>query len=276
VYGRGGACPRPGGGAGQPLTLTLMGFAPALAPKGAKLAPLAIVLCIIMFALAGCSQLFGGQSTSNHLSTPPQAKPRFTYVAIGASDTFGFGTSDPYTQNWASDLADDLGPRFHLINLGIPGAVIHSALGLELPIALDAHPDLVTIWLGVNDIADNVPVASYGHDLDLMLSRLQAGSPHVHIVIANIPDIRLLPHFKSFDQQALYTHILNYNAVIAANVQRHHIILVNLSQRTYDIASHPEYISNDGFHPNELGYQQLAELFYATLQRAKVPGTTTR
>jgi lysophospholipase L1-like esterase len=246
----------------------------AASPKGTKSAPLGVVLCFIMFVLAGCGQLFSGQSASNHLHTSPQAKPRFTYVAIGASDTFGFGTSDPYTQNWASDLADELGPRFHLINLGIPGIVIHTALGLELPIALDAHPDLVTIWLGVNDIADNVPVASYSHDLNLMLSRLQAGSPHVQIAIANIPDIRLLPHFKSFDQQALYTQILNYNAVIAANVQRHHIIPVNLFQQTYDIASHPEYISSDGLHPNELGYQQLAEIFYETLQRAKVLGTT--
>lgn len=247
-------------------------------PKRAKLAQLATGLCLIMFVLAGCSQLFSGQSASNLLHAPPQAKPRLTYVAIGASDTFGFGTSDPYTENWASDLADALGPRFHLINLGIPGAVIHAALGLELPIALDAHPDLVTIWLGVNDIADNVSVASYSHDLNLMLSRLQASTPHVHIVIANIPDIRLLPHFKSFDQQALYTQILDYNAVIAANVQRHHIILVNLFQRTYDIASHPEYISNDGLHPNELGYQQLAEIFYETLKQAKVitVGTTTR
>jgi len=34
------------------------------------------------------------------------------------------------------------------------------------------------------------------------------------------------------------------------------------------IKNHPEYISRDGFHPNDLGYLQLAEVFYQTLRRA--------
>jgi len=196
------------------------------------------------------------------------AQSKLTYVAIGASDTFGLGTDDPYTQNWASDLALELGHRFRLVNLGIPGALMHNALGLELPVALDAHPNLVTIWLGVNDIADNVQVSSYARDLDRLLSRLQAGMPRVRIAIANIPDITLLPHFRSYDPQVLHTRIFNYNAVIAVNVQRHHIILVDLSGYNNVIKNHPEYISSDGLHPNDLGYLQLAEVFYQALQRA--------
>ena len=193
---------------------------------------------------------------------------KLTYVAIGASDTFGLGTDDPYTQSWASDLAVELGHRFRLVNLGIPGAVMHSALGLELPVALDAHPHLVTIWLGVNDIADNVPVSNYSRDLDRLLSRLQAGVPHVRIAIANIPDITLLPHFRSYNPQALHIRIRDYNVAIANNVERHHIILVDLAAYNNVIRNHPEYISRDGFHPNDLGYLQLAEVFYQVLQRA--------
>ncbi len=193
---------------------------------------------------------------------------KLTYVAIGASDTFGLGTDDPYTQSWASDLAVELGHRFRLINLGIPGAVMHSALGLELPVALDAHPDLVTVWLGVNDIADNVPVSSYAHDLHRLLSRLQAGMPHVRIALANIPDITLLPHFRTSNLQVLHIRIRDYNAAIANNAERHHVILVDLSAFNDVIKNHPEYISRDGFHPNDLGYLQLAEVFYQALRRA--------
>jgi len=196
-----------------------------------------------------------------------RTQSKLTYVAIGASDTFGLGTDDPYSQSWASDLAVELGHRFRLVNLGIPGAVMHSALGLELPVALDAHPDLVTIWLGVNDIADNVPVSSYARDLDRLLSRLQAGMPHVRIALANIPDITLLPHFRPYDPQVLHKRIRDYNAAIANNVERHHVILVDLSAFNDVIKNHPEYISRDGFHPNFLGYLQLAEVFYQTLQR---------
>jgi len=228
-----------------------------------------------MFLLVGCSELPGGQSTSNNLDSAHQAsQSQLTYVAIGASDTFGIGTDDPYTQNWASDLTVELGPRVHLINLGIPGVLVHDALSLEVPIALDTHPNLITVWLAVNDIVAKVPVNSYSHDLDLLVSRLQAGVPHAIIAIANVPDLTFIPRFSKLDphaQQVLYMQMLNYNAAIAVIVKRHHIILVDLSQQGFNLKNHPEYISGDGFHPNDIGYLQLAELFYQAL-----PGTLRR
>ncbi len=223
-----------------------------------------------MLLLTGCGQPFAGQTANKNPSAMQQAaQAQFTYVAIGASDTFGIGTDDPYTQNWASDLALKLGPRVHLINLGIPGILVHDTLGLEVPIALDTHPNLITIWLAVNDIVANVPVKSYSHDLDLLVSRLQTGTPHAIIAIANLPDLTLLPRFSKLDphaQQELHTQILDYNATIADIVKRHHLILVDLFQQSFNLKNHPEYISNDGLHPNDLGYLQLAALFYQALQ----------
>ncbi len=142
---------------------------------------------------------------------------KLTYVAIGASDTYGVGADDPETQNWPADLSTLLGRQVHLINLGVPNIDVHAALGVELPIALDAHPDLVTVWLAVNDLADNVPVASYAHDLDLLLARLRICAPHARIAVANVPDLTLLPRFKSSNVQTLRTQILAYNNVIASS-----------------------------------------------------------
>ncbi|HYX48991.1 MAG TPA: GDSL-type esterase/lipase family protein, partial [Ktedonobacteraceae bacterium] len=157
-----------------------------------------------MFFLISCGQTPEGQAsnTGNQKQTN-QPSNQITYVAIGASDTFGIGTSDPYSENWPTDLTDKLNQKVHLINLGIPGITLHDALSLELPIALDSHPKLITIWLGVNDIADKVSIASYSHDLDLMLTRLQSRAPSARILIANIPDLTLLPYFASYNQQGL-------------------------------------------------------------------------
>jgi lysophospholipase L1-like esterase len=228
-------------------------------------------LCLLVFILASCgpttdspsNQKSGSQQLNNAL------KGQITYVAIGASDTFGIGTSDPYSQNWATDLADQLGRNVHLINLGIPGILVHDALNLELPVALDSHPDLVTIWLAVNDLANNVPISSYSHDLDQMVSRLQAHVPSARIVLANIPDLALLPYFNKYNPQELQKRIQTYNAYIASIARQHHVILVDLSQQNYNLKAHPEYISDDGLHPTYLGYLQLAELFYKALQRAQ-------
>src|SRR5438128_284435 len=83
--------------------------------------------------VASCGQITDGQaSNTGSLKTVAQGSHgQFTYVAIGASDTFGIGTEDPYSENWPTDLAGMLGPNVHLINLGIPGIIVHEALSIE-------------------------------------------------------------------------------------------------------------------------------------------------
>jgi lysophospholipase L1-like esterase len=220
------------------------------------------VVCCLLLCCVACNPFSTAQSTPTSVLQQPPGK--LTYVAIGASDTFGIGADDPQTQSWPADLSTLLGRQVHLINLGVPNIDVHNALGVELPIALDAHPDIVTIWLAVNDLADNVPVTSYSHDLDLLLTRLRAALPHVRLVVANVPDLTLLPHFNSYDMQTLRTQILTYNNAIASIVARHSALLVNLYQS--DLAQHPEYISDDGFHPSTIGYTQVAQLFYQILK----------
>ena len=190
-------------------------------------------------------------------------------MAIGASETFGIGTNAPYTQNWALDLAKKLGSQVHFVDLGVPGILIHQALQVEVPVAVDAHPNIVTVWLAVNDIISNVPVSGYAQDLNLLLSRLQAAAPSARIAVANVPDLSLLPYFAGYDSQLLQTQVAAYNDAIAGAVSLHHDILVNIYQYWQEISQHPEYLSSDGLHPSALGYARLAEVFYQALQTAQ-------
>ena len=170
-----------------------------------------LLLCLCLLGLSGC-----GQNTSSTQNTPQtglSSDP--TYVAIGASDTFGIGTNDPYTENWPSDLVLMLKQHIHLINLGIPGVTLHDALTSELPIALDAHPTLITIWLAVNDLAANVSVSSYSHDLNTLLSRLRSAAPHARIAVGNVPDLTDVPFFSHENPNTLDQQIAAYNTVIA-------------------------------------------------------------
>jgi lysophospholipase L1-like esterase len=238
-----------------------------------KVALSMMLLSLLMLSLIGCIPQFNARTSINS-SVTKQQKPdgKLTYVAIGASDTFGFGTNDPYHENWAADLASKLGPSYHLINLGIPGVQLHDALTRELPVALDARPDVVTIWLAVNDIIDNVPVATYSQDLDKLLSRLQSTVPHARIAVANVPDLTLLPYFynnknAAFDLKTLRVQIFAYNTTIASIVALHHAVLIDLSQHRYDLQHHPEYVSADGLHPTALGYARLAALFYEGMRQ---------
>jgi lysophospholipase L1-like esterase len=224
-----------------------------------------LLLLLGAFLLNGCAQAKAPSTTAQGGSGKQISA--LTYVAIGASDTFGIGTNDPYNQNWASDLSTLLGGNIHLVNLGIPGMTLHVALSAELPVALDAHPNLVTIWLAVNDVATNVPVESYSHDLDLMLGRLQAAAPHTRIEVGNIPDLTTLPYFASYDSYALSQRINAYNTAIVSIVEKHHVILVDLSGQKFNPQTHPDYLSSDGLHPSAAGYVVLAQLFYQALHQ---------
>lgn len=229
-----------------------------------------IALCSLLLFLGSCGASPNASPEGGTIITQQAPRANITYVAIGASDTFGIGADDPQTQSWPADLTARMGSGVRLINLGIPSELLHDALKVELPVALDTHPNLITVWLAVNDLAANVPLSGYSQDLDTLLTRLQAGAPQAKIAMANVPDLTLLPAFNNEDPGELLAKVQAYNAVISTITARHHVILVDLYTHFNELSAHPEYISGDGLHPSTLGYARIADLFYQALQTTQV------
>lgn len=230
--------------------------------------PLLACLAVSVILLAGCGSS-GPATNSSGGNTPSVAptatqRPPYIYVAIGASETFGTGADNPKTQNYPADLSVHLPQGTRLDNLGYPGWTAEDALSGELPIALDDKPDLVTVWLGTNDILQQVSLTDYQRSMDSILKQLSADG-HPHIAVANIPNLVLLPRFYSADQTALTATIQQMNAVVAHEVSTYHDILVDVYTHTSEVLGHPDYLSGDGLHPSTLGYQLIANLFYEVL-----------
>ncbi len=232
------------------------------------------------FALILLLSACGDGTTSTHV-TPGQAVPAhptatataflltgpITYVALGASDAVGVGSSQPGSQGYVPLLSQRLPRGSHTINLGISGIRLHEALTEELPVALTTAPDLVTIWLAANDFVGGVSYNDYISDLDTLLRQLHAGT-HARLVMANLPDLTLLPLFAGQTAtQKTQTHqqIEHWNAGIAAMAQRYGVVQVDLFSHGSELTTHPDYISRDGFHPSRLGYIQLADLFWQVI-----------
>lgn len=232
-----------------------------------RLASLFFCIVIAALALVGCA--FGSSPKSsggtNASALTPTQRASYIYVAIGASETFGTGADRPATQNWPADLSVHLPQGTQLVNLGIPGITAPQALDSEVPEAIDASPNLVTVWLGTNDIVNMVTLADYQQSLDTILTEL-ASISHVHIAVANIPDLNLLPRFYSFDQAALQAEVEQWNKVVAQEVKSHGDLLVDVYSQSSELLGHPEYLSGDGLHPSTLGYQQIANYFYEVLK----------
>jgi acyl-CoA thioesterase I len=227
-----------------------------------------VAMTLLLLSLAAC-----GPATSHSSSLPNAAStpaPTSTYVAIGASDAFGIGTQDPDRESWPTVLASLLGPHVHLINLGIPGEVVSLALSMELPVALASKPDIITVWLAVNDLADGVPLSSYQAGLRHLLISLHNGTS-ARIFVGNIPDLTLLPHFVAYDPVTLASQVDQWNIAIASICAQVGVTLVDIHSAWKALIDHPEYISNDGFHPSAEGAHQLAQLFFSSIGAAPGP-----
>ena len=126
-----------------------------------------------------------------------------------------------------TSLSRQLRGTIHLVNLGVPGITLARAATQELPIAVDARPDMVVMWLAVNDFAANVPLATYSSQLRSAIHTLRTQTS-ARVYIANLPDLTAIPYLARGDQQALAARVADWNDAIAAACAREGATPVNL------------------------------------------------
>jgi lysophospholipase L1-like esterase len=214
---------------------------------------LLLTLPVILLAGAACGRT----------EVAADAPKPITYVALGASDSVGVGATVPERESWPAVLRQRLPVGSRLVNLGVSGSLLRQALDQQLPVALESNPDLVTVWLAVNDYGARVPLEPYRADLDRLLAELR-GKTRASILVGNIPDLSTIPAASRFDLR----FVDGWNAAIEETVRRHDTQLVDLRATWQEVREHPEYISSDGFHPSTVGYRRLADVFYAAAAEA--------
>jgi lysophospholipase L1-like esterase len=97
-------------------------------------------------------------------SSPAAAAAPRVYVAVGASETAGVGADHPRTQAWPRVLRDRALPVTRLVNLGVSGGHGPGRADRASCRGPWRDPDVVTVWLAVNDVLNLVPVPDYEAD----------------------------------------------------------------------------------------------------------------
>lgn len=205
-------------------------------------------------------------------TTPRPAERPLVYVAVGASDSVGVGAKDPSTEAWPVVFVEQALPAStELINLAVPGAKVPEALAEQVPRAVAAEPDLVTVWLNVNDLRALVEPAVYGQQLRELITALRRGG-ETTVLVANTPELDQLPVVQSspFPPAVVEERVAEYNRVIAEVVEDTGAVLVDLHSPSKELEAAgriPSLTSEDGFHPNAAGYREVAKVFAATYRR---------
>ena len=123
------------------------------------------------------------------------------------------------------------------------------------------HPNLITLHIGTNDLAQNYQAATASKRLAALIDQIIADDPKVTILVAQLV-CNATPSVQSL--------IDAYNAKIPEIVQSRakagkHVYLVSMKALTKaDLA--------DGLHPNDVGYQKMADAWDAGIQQAIAGG----
>lgn len=243
-------------------------------------------------ALAALIAAVLGACTSRAPRVLPQAEDglRFTYVAVGASESLGAGTDEPALEAWTSLLYREVMPRAAVfVNVAKSGSTVKRALEEQVPLALEQDPALVTVWLNVNDLVRAVPVAEYERDLGLLVHRLRRDGK-TEVLVAGTPTLEDLPVVRACLPglpQALPCRLPNrlpgaesviaaareYNAAIARVADREGAVLVDLRRPVGDEAGRGDNLyAPDGFHPSSEGHRAVADAFGSALRSAPHTG----
>jgi acyl-CoA thioesterase-1 len=206
------------------------------------------LLVALVIGLGGCA-------------SSPEPPDRIVYLAIGASDAAGVG-AEPLSHGYVFRIADELDQRVDqvfLAPLAIPGADTEQLdAALELFLASEIEPNLVTVWTGANDVIRGEDADDFEDALESMFERLRDRTDGV-IAAANIPDLTELPRFREDpDEDVTRERIEEFNDVIAEQAEDHDVLLVDLHSEPIE----DDLVSDkDGFHPNDEGHQRIADEF---------------
>jgi acyl-CoA thioesterase I len=199
------------------------------------------------------------------------------YVAVGASETVGVGADRPTAQAWPRVLHDTALRDARYVNVGVSGSTVSEALSEQLPRALAADPDVVTVWLAVNDITHLVPVEAYEQELRTLVHALRRDG-RTEVLVANVPQVQDLPAYRAClpgaarpgdcvlpvvpSEAQVAAVVDSFNAAVDRVVTAEGAVLVDVSH-SRDLT---RLTSDDGFHPSTRGHRLVARSFADALE----------
>lgn len=216
----------------------------------------------------------GGSPGAEEIAGDAAEIAPLSYAAIGASDVVGMGADDPSSQSWVSVLHGMMPPGTRLTRLARNGITLREALAIEVPQAVAARPDVVTMWNCVNDVGQGVALNDYQRDLAKALGILTRET-EATIFLLNVPDLSLLLPLSadSTQRQLVQGGARQWNEGIASTAAKFgdRVKIIDIFPISSEVIDRPDLLSSDGFHPSTKGYQRLAELVWDAMSETVSP-----
>jgi lysophospholipase L1-like esterase len=197
--------------------------------------------------------------------TAPRPVAALRYVALG--DSYTIGTAVDPADRWPERLAATLGPGAGpgpglslVANLGVDGYTSADLIRAELPALAALDPGFVTVLIGVNDVVQGVPSATYEANVVRILDVLLGHVPAARIVTVAIPDYTVTPSGGDYgDPGAQHDGIVANNAAMARLANERGIAFVDNFDISLEAADDRSLVAGDGLHPSGIQYGRWLE-----------------
>lgn len=188
--------------------------------------------------------------------------PALRYVALGDSYTIGTAVrpEDRWPERLVAALAHDE-TRLELVaNLGVNGYTSADLIRDELPRLPEFAPDFASLLIGVNDVVQGVPLATYEANVEAILDGLLARLPSDRLVTVSIPDYTVTPSGADFGDPGLqHDGIVACNAAMARLTAERGIAFVDIFGISLEAAADRSLVADDGLHPSGIQYGRWLE-----------------
>ncbi|HEV8696919.1 MAG TPA: SGNH/GDSL hydrolase family protein [Candidatus Limnocylindrales bacterium] len=179
------------------------------------------------------------------------------YVAVG--DSYTIGTSVEPAERFPNQLVDALaaaGFQLDLVaNLGVNGYTSADLIRDELPALETLRAEFVTVLIGVNDVVQGVPAATYEGNVNRILDALLARLPEDRIVTVSIPDYTVTPAGADYgDPDDQHDAIVASNTIMARLAAARGIAFVDIFDLSLRAADDRSLVADDGLHPSGAQY----------------------
>jgi lysophospholipase L1-like esterase len=189
------------------------------------------------------------------------------YAALGDSTGVGVGAREGGYPARLLKRINEVRPGSQLKNTCVSGATTTDVLRSQVEPAISARPTLITLGIGINDVGSGMDVETFARNYEAIIKRLK--TTNAPIVITNIPDLSYAPVVSPKERDKYTRRIMLFNERISEIATRYELLVVDAYKATRDtIPSHPEFFSNDGFHPSDKGYEYWAETMWPVVKKA--------
>ncbi|HSL75958.1 MAG TPA: SGNH/GDSL hydrolase family protein [Candidatus Limnocylindrales bacterium] len=180
------------------------------------------------------------------------------YVALG--DSYTIGTSVEPDDRFPDQLVRRV-PGLELVaNLGVNGYTTADLIRDELPALNGLAPDLVTLLIGVNDVVQDIPAATYEANVVTILDVLLAALPADRVIVVAIPDYTVTPAGADYgDPTAKHGAIVEANAVMERLARQRRLTFVDIFDISLRAAADRSLVADDGLHPSGTQYARWVD-----------------